>query len=231
MSETMPAPKTRIKRVLQHSLPTRLPPLIVASMGRSGSTVVWDSLRHAVACARFPQSLQKQGLRLVSDQAWDLDRKRYAPGVVYKTHGLAEELPADSGAKVVFLFGSATDAALSVLACRDRYGAAWIDLHFEHLRAQGTFDDLGRTDVLRFGDQLDGWIGKTGTDRLILHYDALWDHVDTLSDFVGVPVQLPARRARSGANAADAATRARFAETYAALDARIAALPDCQVLK
>lgn len=224
------APKTRVKWVLQHSLPTRLPPLIVASMGRSGSTVVWDALRHAVARARFPNMLHAQGLRLVSDQAWDLDRTRYAPGVVYKTHGLAEELPANSGAKVVFLFGSATDAALSVLTCRERYGARWIDLHFEHLRANGSFDDLGSNDVLRFGDQLDGWIGKTETERLILHYDALWDNIDTLSDFVGTRVQLPARRARSGANAVDAATRARFAETYAALDARIAALPECKVL-
>ncbi|MFX4296132.1 hypothetical protein [Pseudosulfitobacter pseudonitzschiae] len=129
---------------------------------------------------------------------------------------------------MVFLFGSATDAALSVLACRDRYGTRWIEQHLEHLRADGSFEDLGNRDVLRFGDQLDSWIGKSGTPRLILHYDALWDHVDTLSEFTGVPVLLPARRARSGAAAADSATRARFAETYAALDARIAALPACQ---
>lgn len=227
----MLAPKTRVKRVLQRVLPTRLPPLIVASMGRSGSTMVCDALRLAVAAARFPGSLQAQGLRLVSDEAWDLHRTRLAPGVVYKTHGLAHELPDGSGAKVVFLFGSATDAALSVLACRDRKGPRWIDQHFEHLRATGPFEDLGRSDVLRFGEQLDGWISKSGTQRLILHYESVWEHVQTLSDFAGVPVCLPPRRPRSGANAADAETRARFAETYASLDARIAALPVCQVLE
>lgn len=225
-----PAAKTRVKRALQHVLPTALPSLIVASMGRSGSTLAYDALRRAVAMARFPGPLQAQGLRLVSDQAWDLDRTRFVPGVVYKTHDLAHELPEGSGTKVVFLFGSATDAALSVLACRDRYGPRWIEQHFEHLRASGPFEELGARDVLRFGEQVDGWIGKAGTQRLILHYDALWDHAQTLSDFAGVPVRLPPRRPRNGASAADAETRAHFAATYGALDARIAALPVCQVL-
>mgnify|MGYP000376599373 CR=1 FL=1 len=226
-----PAAKNRVKRVLQSVLPTTLPPLIVASMGRSGSTLVWNVLRQAMAEVRFPRPLYAHGLRLVSDQAWDLDRTHLASGVVYKTHGLARELPDCSGAKVVFLFGSATDAALSVLACRDRYGAHWISQHFEHLRADGPFEDLGRRDVLRFGEQLDGWIAKSGTHRLILHYDALWDHMQTLSNFAGVPVRLPPRRPRSGSTSADAGTRARFAETYAALDARIASLPVCLELQ
>ena len=223
-------PKTRIKRVLQRVLPTAIPPVVVASMGRSGSTLIWDALRRAIAVARFPGPLQAQGLRLVSDQAWDLDRIRFARGVVYKTHGLASELPENHGVKVIFLFGSATDAALSVRACRDRYGARWIKQHFEHLRAAGPFEDLGARDVLRFGEQLDGWIGKTGTPRMILHYDAVWDHVQTLSDFVGVPVRLPPRHPRSSASVADSETRARFAEAYETLDARIAAMPACQVL-
>lgn len=222
--------KARVKRILQYVLPSNVPPLVVASMGRSGSTLVWDALRRAMA-SRFPRPLHAPGLRLVSDQAWDLKCKRLAPGVVYKTHGLAHELPTNSGARVIFLFGSATDAALSVLACHSRYGPHWIEQHFEHLRATGEFSDLGESDVLRFGEQLDGWIGKSGTPRLILNYDAVWDHVQTLSDFVGVPVQLPPRRPRYGASTADAETRARFAETYAALDARIAAMPACQVLK
>lgn len=231
MTDVAPAPKTRVKRVLQFALPSKIPPLIVASMGRSGSTLVWDALRQAVTLERFPGLLQRQGLRLVSDQAWNLSRARFAPGVVYKTHGLADELPTDSGARVVFLFGSATDAALSVHACRDRYGERWIEQHFEHLRASGPFEELGARDVLRFSEQLDGWIGKSGTERLILHYDALWDHVDTLSEFTGASIKLPPRRARGGAAAAHTETRARFAQTYAKLDARIAAMPLCQVLK
>lgn len=222
--------KVRAKRGLQYLLPSALPPLVVASMGRSGSTLVTHALRHAVAAARFPGPLHAPGLRFVSQQAWDLDRVRFTSGVVYKTHGLAHELPENSGAKVIFLFGSATEAALSVQSCRDRYGARWIEQHFEHLRASGPFEELGERDVLRFGEQLDGWIGKTGTERLILHYDALWDHEQTLSDFVGVPVQLPPRRARNDASAVDPETRARFVETYAELDTRIATLPACQVL-
>lgn len=225
-----PKARTRVKRVLQSVLPSTLPPLIVASMGRSGSTLVWSALRQAVAAARFPRPLRAHGLRLVSDQAWDLDRTRLTPGVVYKTHGLAQELPDCSGAKVVFLFGSATDAALSVLACRDRYGMRWIEEHFAHMRAHGAFDELGDRDVLRFEEQLDGWVQKSGTPRLILHYDAIWEYEHTLSEFLGTRVSLPPRRQRTGATSADPEMLTRFAGTYAKLDARIATMPRCQVL-
>lgn len=222
--------RTRLKHVVQRTLPSNLPPLIIASMGRSGSTLVWDALRQAFAAHRSGGWFEGPLTRLVSEQAWDLGTVRFVPGVVYKTHGLAEELPDESGARVVFLFGSATDAALSVLSCKTRYGPDWIAEHFRHLRASGGFSELAKRDVLRFSDQLDGWIGKSGTPRMILRYDSLWDHEQTLSEFAGVRVKLPIRRARLGATAADESTRARYLETYAALDEKIAAMPDCQVL-
>jgi hypothetical protein len=219
-----------LKQLVQSALPTQVPPLIVASMGRSGSTVVWDSLRHAVAAHRGVGRFNKQMTRLVSQQTWDLASAKFLPGVVYKTHGLAEELSSSSGARVIFLFGSATDAALSVHSCETRYGHDWIIEHLRHLRASGGFDELANRDVLRFSEQLDGWIGKAGTPRMILRYDSLWDHEEALSDFTGVAVKLPVRKARTGPAAVDAATRARFTDTYGELDARIAALPDCQIL-
>jgi hypothetical protein len=170
------------------------------------------------------------GSRVVRDTAWNLREAVLKPGRVYKTHALAEEFPRGAGARVIFVFGPASEAALSVHACRERYGEAWIEEHFEHLRADGPFEELATRDVLRFADQLDGWFGLAGVPRLLIHYDALWENADVLSAFCGVPVQLPERRPRVGASSVPPEVREQFETTYADLDGRIAALPRCQVL-
>lgn len=191
---------------------------------------MYTAVMRAIAAERFPW-LGNFGGAIVSDSAWDLGEKRYEPGVVYKTHGLAHELPAGAQVKVIFLFGPASDAALSVIACREKFGQEWIDLHFEHLRATGTIKDLSSRDVLRFEEQVDGWRGKHGVERLILRYDAIWDHAEILSEFVGCPVKLPVRRSRSGVDAAPREDREQFLKTYARLDEKFAALPPCEWLR
>lgn len=229
---TLSPARDHLKLLLQKGLPSRHPPIIVASMGRSGSTIVWEAVCKAVARDRF-RHLRSLGLKVVSDSAWDLGTKRYFPGIVYKTHGLADELPPKSGAKIIFLFGLASDAALSVLFCQQLYGSEWIRRHFHHLRARGTFDDLGKRDVLRFAEQLDGWIGLAGIPRLILRYEALWESQSqsTLSEFVGIPVELPPRLKRTGPAAIDRQTREQFLATYQDLDRYINSIPACQVLE
>ena len=59
---------------------------------------------------------------MVTDTAWDLSEKSFKKGVVYKTHGLAEEFPVSYKTKVIFLFGCASDAALSVLKWSGKFG-------------------------------------------------------------------------------------------------------------
>lgn len=218
--------KKILKKALQRSIPTGFDPIIVASMGRSGSTLVHEALSEGLAAARFGP-LKNLGRKIVKDVAWDLSGEHFAPGVAYKTHALASELPRDCNTRVVFVFGSASEAALSVLSCHHRYGADWIAEHFAHMRACGSFEELGERDVLRFEEQIDGWLGIDHVKILGLRYEAIWDNVDELSCFVGFSVALPERRPRVSRQNMDATTAEKFAATYRTLDKKIAALADC----
>jgi len=215
--------KAAVRDVIQRVVPSRIPPIIVASMGRSGSTLVHNSICQGLGKARFGLSNTLTS-RLVAGYAWDLSEARLKPGVAYKTHALAHEMPVLPDAKVVFLFGSAVDAAVSVLSTEALYGTDWVQEHFGHLRAQGKFADLTSRDVLRFTDQLDGWFGLSGNPIIALHYDALWDNQDRLSDFLGFEVTLPIRRQRRSKSIAPAVLD-ELNVTYADLETRIAALP------
>lgn len=215
-----------LKRTLQRCMPSRYHAVVVASMGRSGSTLVYDAIADGMAMARFGRS-SGAARRIVRDIAWDLDMCALTPGVVYKTHALAEELPSHRPCKIVFVFGPASDAAISVLSCDRRHGPDWTAEHFRHMRARGSLEELARRDVLRFEEQIDGWLGRSGSMVLALRYDGLWSHADTLSDFVGFPVRFPARRLRNSLGDVEAVTIERIRSCYARLDARIAALPSC----
>lgn len=221
--------RKQIKSFLQGLPVGRIPPIVCASMGRSGSTMLHDAISAAVAECRFGP-FTRLGTRIVSDMAWDLGSTKLKPGVVYKTHALAEEWPLASAGKAVFVFGRASAAVLSVLECRRRYGPEWIAAHLLHLRANGPFEQLVERDILRFREQIDGWVSLANVPRLIVRYDALWENMATLSDFLGVRVELPPRRPRSEITVADDQIIRKVQQTYGALDAYIDKLPTCQVL-
>ncbi len=201
-------------------------PIVVSSMGRSGSTLCTNAIADAVAKRSF--GAKGRWLRKVArSEAWDLAEDRLAPNKIYKTHALPSELPDNFSGRVVFVFGLASDAALSVVSCKHRYGDDWISKHFRHLRAVGSFEELGHRDVLRFEEQIDGWTTLTGQDVLALRYDSLWDNVDVLSEFLGFEIKLPEQRPRTLDKYVDPATVAKFRATYEALDRKIMAMPGC----
>lgn len=219
MSVVGSALKRATKSVLQRVLRTDYPAVIVASMGRSGSTLVHTAVSEGMAAARFGSS--PLGRRIVFDVAWDLRGKTFMPGVVYKTHALGDELDKHEGVKVIFVFGAASDSAISVVACREKFGDAWISEHFGHLRADGEFQDLFSKDVMRFEEQIDSWVNCTGAPRIIVHYDELWARQEDISEFLGFPIVLPERRARESSHSVGRADVERIREGYSSLDDKI----------
>jgi hypothetical protein len=215
--------KNSLRVVVQRALPTHYTPVVVASMGRSGSTLIHNAISEGLARVRFGHSSRLTN-RLVADYAWDINATHFRPGVVYKTHALAEELPSWPEVKVVFLFGSAVDAAVSVLNTHKIKGDAWITSHFQHLRAEGEIDDLIDRDVLRFADQLEGWTSLSTHPVIALKYDELWENEAALSEFLGYQVTLPERKARSK-KTIDPTLIERLRHTHDALEKRIAAMP------
>lgn len=211
-------------------MPSRLPAVLVASMGRSGSTLIHAAAVDAFARLQFGP-LARFARDIAAGEAWDLATTPLRSGVVYKTHGLASELPSTCRPRVIFVFGPPSDAVLSVMSCHQRFGAAWTAAHLRHLRASGDYSDLANEDVLRMQDQVEGWFGAAGVPRLLLHYDAIWDQARTISAFIGAKIRLPEYQRRSpGDTRIDAVTVDAVRRTYAPLDRKIADLPRCVIL-
>lgn len=74
--------------------------------------------------------------------------------------------------------------------------------------------------------KIDNSLGLENVRLLGLRCEALWENVDTLSEIVGFPVNLPQWRAGQSHKNIDPETKRRYSETYRQLDNKISSLQD-----
>ncbi|MBT8474502.1 MAG: hypothetical protein HKO95_06020 [Rhodobacteraceae bacterium] len=208
------------KRLRQFLTPSKRPGIIVASIGRSGSTLLYRSVAEAMSMARFSRIRGR-----VFDEAWDLADSTLLRGTVYKTHDHPAALAGRQDLRSLFVFGQPSDIARSVVNQRATHGDAWVAEHLAHMHADGPYEALFERDVLRLESQLDAWSTFTASPVLCVRYEALWDALDEIRAFTGLPVELPERRERESKLLGDE-EEAALRSVYGALDARVAAMPD-----
>jgi hypothetical protein len=212
--------KKKIAAALLHDTP----PILCASIGRVGSTM----LRHALGSER--RMLRFGPFRsvprtLLYEPVWELKNARFRPGAIHFTHDFPHELVAPSCLKVVFLYGRPSDTILSLVRRHDDFGPEWMNRHFAHMHASGPYKEILQRDVLRIGEQIDAWPTVHSANVLGLRYAALWENVEKLSEFVGFRVSLPERIERKFLDI-NPAIVAMVRENYRELDHLEAQLPD-----
>lgn len=217
-----PASDARLS--LQRELAGDLRPVVIASMSRSGSTMLYRKVVSRWLDIRFGPD-GPELLPCFADAAWRLDQTPLIGGVVYKTHDLPENLPRSARAKVVFTYRKASDVALSIADKYANFGDPWFHSHRHHLGGSGGYEDFLRADTLGLERQIDRWSAAEGLDVLGLRFETLWDHQRELDEFLGFAVKLRQRRPSPRPPAPPALVE-RLGETYGALDRKIAAMPD-----
>jgi hypothetical protein len=215
---------SRRRRLFQAAIGIGRPPIVVASMSRAGSTVLWRSVAGSWATARFGGRAEAMAT-YIKDQALRLDESRLVSGVVYKTHDLPEHAPHDRRLKVLFTYRKATEIALSIASCRQWYGAKWFVNHRDNLRGSGGYKAFLRGDTLGLEAQIDKWTAAEGLDVLGIRYDRLWSRSADIEAFLGFPVRLQDRKP-SRAVALPPEEIELILQTYAPLDRKIATLPE-----
>ena len=172
-------------------------PVVIASTGRAGSTLLFDAVASSAAADRFaflPKALRGFLQRIASDTLVRISDIESHNAPFLKTHDLFRPEFADS-AKYIFVFGEPLEAAKSVAQMGEKHGSAWIEEHIYHLAGQGTPYEVLDKDVLNYEAQLKSWGNAEGV--FVVHYDDLWGKREDLSQFLGFDLALPARRERT----------------------------------
>jgi len=195
---------------------------IVASMGRSGSTLVAKTLVDGANKFYLPHNMIKLSFQP------DLRQANLEAGQVVKTHDYPESLNnRREPIKVIFVFGPAVESALSVRLMLEKRGRSWVEAHLRHLKSSATPEQILDDDNLKVYDQLRKWCTYEGHPTLCVHYDYLWDAQEEIARFIGRPFPLPPRKTRESKSVISDSEKRRAELCYGPIDKTIDRIPKC----
>ena len=172
-------------------------PVVVASTGRAGSTMLTNSIAKSLVQKRYyflPSYVKKILANLAisyCDRLEDINMLNRSP--VIKTHDFYRGELANR-IKYIFVYGNAFDSAVSAFRQGELRGSAWLDEHIFHLCGVGSPDEVLKADVLNYEAQLKAW---QNSPAFIVHYSEIWELKDELAKYLGFPFVLPTQKARS----------------------------------
>tara|TARA_R110001583_G_scaffold62493_3_gene183727 strand:- start:2482 stop:3144 length:663 start_codon:yes stop_codon:yes gene_type:complete len=165
-------------------------PVVVASTGRSGSTMLCHAVMNSMLRSRRGGRFHP---RLVFFPAFDRERIKLHDGAVHKTHLLAHHFPSSS--KCIFIYDDPNISKQSFVDCCAKYGREWGEQHLKNLESPYGVNASGEHDVLNYKNQINSWYNRK--QCLIVRYNKVWEYQDEISDFLGLSVCLPPRLERA----------------------------------
>ena len=174
------------------------PRFVVASSGRSGSTMLFRAVASSFLHFRFGGKFNSWFLRRCRSAGSDfVDRiEDLCDRDVYfaKTHDTYHKI--SGNVKIIFIYGDPLESALSVMKLVETKGHDWFLKHIEHLHGSGQFSEILQKDVLNYEGQIESWLGANDPDLFCVSFDHLWNKMDELSEFLGFTLVLPPKRNR-----------------------------------
>ena len=145
-------------------------PILVASMGRAGSTLIHDVLKREYHDEGFIMPERDTKLKY---------------NCLYKTHSFAYQIPKDS--KVIYMFANPYNVVISSHIHTN------LPLHYEHL--QGLWHKHSQWmdfDSLCLEDNFDSFFaGQFQGELMTVKYETLKDHTKDIEDFLGKKLTWP----------------------------------------
>lgn len=172
-------------------------PIVIASTGRAGSTMLTSSIALSLIQYRYPflPSAYKKWLAKFAQAYFDRleDINAFNRSPVIKTHDLFRS-DLKCALKYIFVYGDPFDSAASALVQGEIRGSTWLDEHIFHLCGHGSPDQILEKDVLNYEAQILAW---EKSPAFFIHYSDFWSRQDELSRYLGFSLMLPPWRARS----------------------------------
>jgi len=154
--------------------------IVVASLGRAGSTLLYNSILEIIGY-HFGEPM------LINN----LDDCEYQKGAIYKTHDFPPDNPPNH-AKFIWTFADPYEIVISVLKQEQKEGVNRIKKHFKHLNGNfNRYDDIFDYDAMRLEEHFDRWYSEQSFDLLTIKYKSMWNYQNQLSQFVGSYIDLP----------------------------------------
>lgn len=159
--------------------------IIIAGLGRCGTTLVYNSFINNHHFSENRELIQLQDFR---DQ--------FVNGIAYKTHDYPPVI-LPKNVKLIFMFGNPMDTVLSYHQRMNDWGKQ----HHYHLGSNRfkSNDNIFFEDTLNLGELYQAWNKPQNFEFITVRYENLYDAVTikTLSDFLGFEFRLLPKKQRN----------------------------------
>jgi hypothetical protein len=186
-------------------------PVFVSSCGRSGSTMLTQSICRSATNTRFISS------RFLKTNMWTIKGRRY-DGVVYKTHDYP---PSDvRNERYLYIYSDPYAIIGSIYRKYKNKDLTWVNRHARHLKARnmGRIDEVFEKDVFNIEKHFDSWFAFSKQPTFRVRLGALWKYQKELSQFIGCNVRLPPKKSRkTNLKVLNEDTKKRMKSTYGQL--------------
>ena len=201
--------------------------ILVASMGRSGSTLLTKSCRQAMLDNKgtiFGYDFSKH----LHKDAWDLKQTTFQKGCVYKTHDFAPGKPLPDFVKVIYTYTHPLDCITAIELKLKEFGDIGVRQHFQHLKAEyQPIKNAQNNDIFNYEKNYNSWITNTHNfDFLAIRYDQIWEQLDLINQFTGLTLKLPPFKERKASQVKHSPKKVQaVGKTYASLIEKIESTP------
>lgn len=159
-------------------------PIIIAGLGRCGTTLMYNSF------VENHYFLTNWRFLMFDDEQIQFERNE-----LYKTHDYPPEyLPDD--VNVIFMFGNPLNIAISAHRIINHFGQT----HHEHLRSDlyRPNDDILKSDTLKLHELFEAWNQAQNFSFISVRYETLYSQktVDALSEYLGFRLKLLPQKPR-----------------------------------
>jgi hypothetical protein len=167
---------------------------IVASTGRAGSTMIFNSL---ISGLRSHYRLPYLGRRVDNIYGTFVEQPHSSRSLqpIYKTHCLPNEINFDMS-RVLFIYSCPIQNIKSVYLRTQRDGFDWFKKHQSNLRGTGDFSKIFEDDILNYKLQLQQWLNTQHKNVLILNFDDIWFRKSEVCEFLNFDIKLPDKSSR-----------------------------------
>ncbi len=196
----------------------KIKPILVASIGRSGSTMLYESLINS--SAKNLGINNKQSMKALKCEAWNLQESiRLHNGCIYKTHDLPSDRLYLERFKIIYLHDKPSQIVTSMFKITSNEGLGWLRLHLNHLRSdERYYKRFLKDEIFNIKEHLVQWKKYDADNILFIHYEDIWNSIGKIEEFVGFSLELPPQRKRSSSEAVSEDIKIKIEEIYKPLD-------------
>jgi len=188
--------KSYLKKVISKKISKNENAIVVASCGRSGSTMLTESL--ALSSIEYGVGyIEKKMADAVTKWDWDLKTENLERGYIHKTHDYPPKSIEIEGAKFIYVYADPYEVVYSTIRKFREEGQEWIREHAKHMKSEiCSVEEIMKADALGLENNFDAWRNISSKNVMILNYENIWNRRGEISEFVGYDVKIPKKKER-----------------------------------